>query len=212
MKTYSGLFCALFVFCPHVFALNTNNFNFSTLQASPDTPISLRNSSILWASYEGRVDLVRFLLANKTSANTTVPDSHRTTALQVAVTAKRFEICILLLDYHADVNAADAGGVTALHIATLTGEGDIINLLLNRGADINAKTLSGETPLHTASTLGNSGIVSLLINRGADVNINNYHDQNAVEVASARGHKSVVNMLTKGKHSEMDSMFRDVTP
>jgi ankyrin repeat protein len=61
------------------------------------------------------------------------------TPLHVAVTMGHLTVERILLDHHADIDAANRLGLTALHMAALSGNVATAQLLLDRGADANAK-------------------------------------------------------------------------
>ncbi|CAA6660045.1 unnamed protein product [Spirodela intermedia] len=61
----------------------------------------------------------------------------------------------LLLQYGANVNAADLKGQTPLHHCVLEGKNDLAKLFLSRGADPRASDGEGKTPVEYASETGN---------------------------------------------------------
>ena len=62
----------------------------------------------------------------------------------------------LLLEHHADVNAANADGETALHYAALSLD-PVVRLLAEHGANLEAKDRQGRTPLDMAQGKGGRG-------------------------------------------------------
>ncbi|HPD33793.1 MAG TPA: ankyrin repeat domain-containing protein, partial [Candidatus Kapabacteria bacterium] len=80
----------------------------------------------------------------------------------------RLEICQLLINHRADVNATDNDGVTALMDAAYKGNLEICKLLINHGADVNAKTNSGWATLNYAVSRENKEIMDLLLSKGAN--------------------------------------------
>lgn len=95
------------------------------------------------------------------------------------------ERLLKLIEFGADVHAADKNGVTALHHAVRFRSPAAVSTLIEFGADVNrACRRSGATPLHRAVTSsgapGTTGkraesieIVRLLIRAGADPSIPN---------------------------------------
>jgi ankyrin repeat protein len=113
------------------------------------------------------------------------------------------DVCELLLERGADVNAKDNGGWTPLHAAAASSEGlnkDVCKLLLDHGADINMKTNGGETPLHRASYEGHLDMCVFLLDHGADVNvkdciIDGRDGKTPLHMASENGHRDVCALL-----------------
>jgi len=70
----------------------------------------------------------------------------------------------LLLDTHANVNAADVAGMTPLMFAVASENQDpeVVKLLLSSGANLNARSTTGETALDWARKYGSPAILTLL--------------------------------------------------
>ncbi|KAF7972345.1 hypothetical protein HWV62_18116 [Athelia sp. TMB] len=92
------------------------------------------------------------------------------TALQVASYRNRPEVCQLLLEQGADVNATGAECGTALHVASVGGHPQICQLLLKHGADVNATGGMYGTALQAALAKAHFKVIRLLLEHGADVN------------------------------------------
>jgi len=107
-------------------------------------------------------------------------DRTGSTSLHWAIRKGHGPVIQTLVDYGANVNAADFQGRTPLHLAVSAIEDchtfdecrfcfDMIRFLIERGAVVNVSEENGSTPLHVASELGNEDVVSLLIENGASV-------------------------------------------
>ena len=94
----------------------------------------------------------------------------------------------VLLQQHADVNAADADGTTALHWASYRDDLDSANLLIRAGAKVNAATDLGVTPLWNASLNGSEAMVRLLLEARANPNATLLLGETPLMVASRSGH------------------------
>ena len=72
------------------------------------------------------------------------------TCLIDAASYGHLDICRLLIDKGAQVEAKDSDGWTPLHSAALRGHVEIVRLLCDRGADVEARDNGGRRPLHRA--------------------------------------------------------------
>lgn len=93
---------------------------------------------ILWASNEGKADLVESILMRDPSCiNSRDEDGY--TPLHRACYSNHLEIVKILLQYGADVNAKTEYGWTPLHSAVKWSNTECAALLLQHGSDPNAK-------------------------------------------------------------------------
>ena len=82
------------------------------------------------------------------------------------------DICQLLLDHGASVNAISVSGISALMLAAEAKSISTVRLLLNRGSSIEKRDKNGNSVLHYALPCSNR-LLHLLLNNGADVNVMN---------------------------------------
>lgn len=107
---------------------------------------------------------------------------YRWTVLHAAVRSnnpKALEMCKLLVEAGAEINAENSEGNTPLHFSVYrqnreqlsadTYDG-IIHLLLDNGADIESRNPTGATPLHFAARDSDASAAEVLLARGANVN------------------------------------------
>jgi hypothetical protein len=93
------------------------------------------------------------------------------TCMKLAAYCGHLDICRLLIDKGAQVNAIDSGGWTPLHWAAEQGHVEMVRLLCDRGADIEASNKYGSRPLHLAARNGHISAVKELIEvRNAEIN------------------------------------------
>lgn len=97
------------------------------------------------------------------------------TALDVAASAGRAEICEALLEAGAFVNAKNRAGATPLMIGLGRGSIACVPTLLRYGADVNSRDTQGKTALmylmsYSPDDPTIQSILGLLLARGADVN------------------------------------------
>ena len=97
------------------------------------------------------------------------------TCLMEAAFNGHLDVCRLLIDKGAHIEAKDRYGRTPLHFAAGRGHHEIARLLCDRGAEIEARTNSRWRPLHYAANSGNISIVKELIEeRNAEINANGW--------------------------------------
>jgi len=126
-----------------------------------DEEVSYPPNAILVASYMGRVDLVKDILAAGVDKN--FRSSSGATALHMAMLQRNPALIKLLLDYGFDPNAKDTkDGYTPLHMAVGSNNAEAVKLLLQYRADKNIKNLAGQTPLEKARKEEKTELVRLL--------------------------------------------------
>jgi hypothetical protein len=93
------------------------------------------------------------------------------TCLISAAHRGHLDICRLLIDKGAQIEAKEGYGMTPLHFAACKPHIEIARLLCDRGADFEASTNSEMRPLHFAAKYGHISIVNELIEvRNAYIN------------------------------------------
>ncbi len=111
------------------------------------------------------------------------------TCLMTASYDGHLDICRLLIDKGAQVEAKDRFGCTPLHYAAINGNVEIVRLLCDRGADVEARTTAGEwqpgyRSLHYAADFGHISVVKELIEeRNAEINARDNHGCTALKDA-----------------------------
>ncbi|CAL7951422.1 unnamed protein product [Xylocopa violacea] len=119
---------------------------------------------IWYAAQSNDLDRVKMLLKKGVSVN--VEDLAGYTALHYAARNGHYEICKILLENNATVNAQTrCGRATALHRAAMQGHVSIVELLLKFGANPNLRDADGYTALHKAIMARSIAVCRLLIPR-----------------------------------------------
>ncbi|GIK06662.1 hypothetical protein Aspvir_002312 [Aspergillus viridinutans] len=92
------------------------------------------------------------------------------TTLLMAAKAREWDLCRVLLECGADVNAAGPShGWTCLHYAAGEGTREMVELILNHGGDLGAVTKGGGTPLRMAVRCNNTDLIKVMVDYGADI-------------------------------------------
>lgn len=165
----------------------------------------LDQTYLMWASWNGRRDLIVALLEAGADAN--ARNSSGLTALMGAASNGHAEIQEILLDHQADPNAKFWNGYTPLMWSVHRSPVRTVERLLDAGADVNAvsvgdradqeKSYEGTTPLHEAIMAKKPEIVDLLIRKGADVNRANRQSQTPLYAAVITEQEEIVRRLIR---------------
>jgi len=93
------------------------------------------------------------------------------TCLITAARNGHLDICRLLIDKGAQLEAKSLNGMTPLHHVSIEGHVEVVRLLCDRGADVEARNRWGRRPLHRAAINGHISVVKELIEeRNAEIN------------------------------------------
>ena len=151
------------------------------------------------ASYNGKVDLVKFLIETG-GATVDTRDNEGMTPLHKASSYRgKLEIVQLLVQNNATVDSTAVNAVTPLHLAALAGKHEIAKYLIQNCAPIDAKDCEGKTPLHISALEGHLEVVMCLTDNGAIIDSKDKDDQTPHFLAMKNGQTDVVNFLTQKK-------------
>ena len=124
-------------------------------------------TAIMWASYNGDLELVKKLVA--AGADVNAKNDFGAFALSEAAMTGSTPIIDALLKAGANADAANNEGETALMEVARTGRIDAANLLLKAGADINlTEQWGGQSPLMWAAAQSQPEMVKFLLANGAN--------------------------------------------
>lgn len=114
------------------------------------------------AAYFGQQELVAWMIEQGADVNKPARNAMQVAPLHSAVARQNVELCRLLLEHGADVNARQARGVTPLHSAAHSGNAALIELLLAHGADPSLAMDNGRRPADLAREAGKTEVLPLL--------------------------------------------------
>lgn len=137
------------------------------------------NTFLHWAAENNQPDWTQWAIGQGMDAN--VRSAYGRTALHRAAGIFGAQAAVrVLLEYGADVKAADFLGNTPLHYAADRCNQKVIEMLLAKGADINAVNHYGRTPLHSVSLssgVNTSRTIQMLLAEGADPTIRDFRGE-----------------------------------
>ncbi|XP_055301191.1 ankyrin repeat domain-containing protein 49 [Sitodiplosis mosellana] len=151
-------------------------------------PRETLHKEILWATGEGKADLVEsILMRDITTKDSRDEDGY--TPLHRAAYSNNVEIAKILIQYGADVNARTEFGWTPLHSAVKWSNAEAASFLLQHGADVNALSQGQQTPLHIAATVSNcrETAMTLLMEPNCNASALNNSAETAAEIARRTG-------------------------
>jgi ankyrin repeat protein len=177
-------------------------------------------SAVLIATYRGRRDMQKALLAAKPSLTVfeaaAVGDEQRVmawvraqpelleayshdgfTPLQLGSFFSHADVVKFLLARGANANAVSRNPMKlmALHSSVAANHIPIIKLLLANGAEVNALQEGGFAPLHGAAQNGNIEMIQLLLTWGADPSLKTNDGKTARDYAREGGHAEAAALL-----------------
>jgi uncharacterized protein len=177
-------------------------------------------SSVLWARYRDRIDVLDVLLSvgpqldvfeaaavgwkdrlrellQGEPALVSAWSVDGFTPLHLAAFFGHAEAVGFLVEHGADPHAVSRNplSVMPLHSAAAGGHLEAARVLLDGNADPNARTHQGFTALHDAAENGSLDLTELLLERGADPTITDDEGRTARDMAIERGHTDVAFLL-----------------
>ncbi|KAJ4774816.1 ankyrin repeat family protein [Rhynchospora pubera] len=142
-----------------------------------------------YAAQNGQPKLVRFLISSGVPVDIEF-DSLTSTPLTTAALYGQARTMEVLLERHADVNAATGNDYTPLYMTVCAGSLECTKLLVKAGADVNFRC-----PLARAVPTGVIEIIKYLLEAGADPNLRNFHGWLPIEIAAMHKKLDIVEML-----------------
>jgi len=128
-------------------------------------------------------------------------DKENQTPLHKAASGGHTDVCTILINNGAFVDAQDGFNYTPLHLAASKGKTNTCKALIAKGADVNATNLLGSTSLHMACESLSLNDLSLLcqalIEKGANVNAQDNQGDTPLHKAVIREKPLICRVLLK---------------
>ena len=158
---------------------------------------------LLIAATQGHKDSVEALIQLGCNVNLKASDKeHNVTALHLAAYFGHFDVCQMLIESNADLEAADRHGDRPLHSAARNGMKDCVRLLIQSGANKDSVGFNGRTAFHHAINCGHIDVIRELIHLGIDINAKNNQDKlerTPLHLAVGKKRMDVVKILIDAK-------------
>ncbi len=158
------------------------------------------------AAAAGNLKQLRSLLGKSITVDS--PGVDGSTALLVAVENEQLDAVKLLLQSHANPNAANRYKVVPLYLAALNGNTPILSALLTAGADPNGSAPSGETLLMTAARTGKAKAMQALLDAGAKVDARDAEFGQSALMLAARGNNAEAISLLLDRGADINAATR----
>ncbi|WP_273567420.1 ankyrin repeat domain-containing protein [Maribacter halichondriae] len=120
-------------------------------------------SPLSLAGFFNRNEIAKSLIELGADPNLSATNPSKVNALHSAIAKENFELCKLLIENGANVNAEQMQNVTALHSAVHRGNLDLTKLLIENNASISLKMDNGDTALMIANREGHKEIAKYLL-------------------------------------------------
>ena len=175
--------------------------NESILKSSP---ISDGNHALHVAARKGDVQAVKLLVCCGADVNEL--NEKGQTPLHTAAGGLKDcrELCSILIEHKAKIDAVDKDGNQPLHLACERGRIQTSLLLLSKGANANSLNADGQTPLHTAAggLKDFCELCSILVKHKAKIDAVDKHGNQPLHLACERGRiQTSLLLLSKGANA-----------
>ncbi|CAM4639662.1 unnamed protein product [Lepidochelys olivacea] len=149
---------------------------------------------------QGELQKVLLMLLDNLDPNFQSDQQSKRTPLHAAAQKGYLEICHVLLQAGANINAVDKTRRTPLMEAVVSNQVETARYIVRRGGCVYSKEEDGSTCLHHAAKCGNLAMVSLLLATGqVDVNAQDNGGWTPIIWAAEHKHIEVIRMLlTRG--------------
>ncbi|KAK3526459.1 hypothetical protein QTP70_027719, partial [Hemibagrus guttatus] len=148
------------------------------------------------AAKQGEVQRVLLMLMEGIDSAYQSDSQNRRSALHAAAQRGLLEICYLLIQAGAKVDAQDKSQRTPLLEAIINNQVELTRYLIQSGACVYHVEEDGSTGLHHAAKLGNLEIITLLLNTGqVDINAQDSGGWTPVIWAAEHKHTDVIRAL-----------------
>jgi uncharacterized protein len=180
--------------------------------ARTDRELGPGMSPIMLATEGKRAAVLRVLLDQRYGLRHFLEeaDAKGATPLITATILNYDEICGILIDAGAKVDAQDHNGETSLYKASSRGYDGVVRRLLRHNAQVDAHDKAGRTPLHMATLGGHYQVVGVLLEYRSNPGRLDNKGRAALHIATSSGFADIVKLLLENgaEVDELDSQRR----
>lgn len=159
------------------------------------------------AAMNGYKDLVKFLIRDH-NAVIDILTLRKQTPLHLAAANGQLEVCMLLLELGASIDATDDLGQKPIHVAAQNNFSEVAKLFLQQHPSlVNATSKDGNTCAHIAAMQGSVKVIEELMKfdrQGVISARNKLTDATPLQLAAKGGHADVVKALVRAGASPTD--------
>lgn len=152
------------------------------------------------AALNGYANLVKFLVKDH-NAVVDILTLKKQTPLHLAASSGQLEVCKLLLDLGANIDATDDQGQKPVHGASQNNHSEVAKLFLEQNPNmVMSTTKDGNTCAHIAGAQGSVTVIEELMKfdrQGVISARNKLTDATALQIAAEGGHADVVKALVR---------------
>jgi ankyrin repeat protein len=153
----------------------------------PERPSEPRASPLHYAAFCGLLDIVKFLIVERSQDVHARGFDNEETPLGVASREGHSEVTRVLLEHGADTETGNGTGCSPLEVASTGGHVEVVHVLLEHGADVKARDMYDNTPLLEAAARGWPAVARILLEHGADPNAKREDNQTPLHWAKNEG-------------------------
>jgi len=115
--------------------------------------------------------------------------------LMIAAVFGYVDICRLLIDKGAEIDAKDSDDMTPLHMSVWNDHIEVVRLLCDRGANTEARDKFRITCLMFAVSCGHPDLCRLLIEKGAQLEARDEKGKTCLHLSVVKGNIGIINLL-----------------
>ena len=160
-------------------------------------PYPSLDSSLIFASWNGHLNVARLLLQHGAAINATRSYNSGWTksALEGACSEGHLAVVEFLIENGADIHGRNTSLSPPIHAAALSHNLDTIDLLLKKGVNVNVRISSADTACHVAVTFGTIELIRRLIDAGCDLELRDNHGDTVLLACKTYSDSELIDLL-----------------